>query len=55
MNQDIFTAVDKYISDLLAPETDALQHAEQATAAAGIPLMNVSPVQGKMLQVFARM
>ena len=55
MNHDIFSAVDKYIGDLLAPETDALQHAERTTAAAGIPLMNVSPVQGKMLQVFARM
>lgn len=55
MNQEIFSAVDQYISNLLAPETDALKHADQATADAGIPLMNVSPVQGKMLQVFARM
>lgn len=55
MNQEIFSAVDHYISKLIAQETDALKHADQATADAGIPLMNVSPVQGKMLQVFARM
>lgn len=55
MNDTIFQKVDEYIGNLLARETDALIHAERTTADAGIPLMNISPVQGKMLQVFAKM
>lgn len=55
MNDTIFQKVDEYIGNLLASETDALIHAERTTAEAGIPLMNISPVQGKMLQVFAKM
>lgn len=52
---NIFAAVDQYISNLLAQEDDALRHAEQTTAKAGIPAINISPVQGKLLQVFAKM
>lgn len=55
MNDTIFQKVDEYIGNLLASETDALIHAERTTAEAGIPLINISPVQGKMLQVFAKM
>lgn len=55
MDDKLFMQVDEYISNLLAPVDDELGHAERATAAAGIPLMNISPVQGKMLQVFAKM
>lgn len=55
MNNNIFARVDEYIGNLLAPETEALKHAELTTGAAGIPMMNISPVQGKMLQVFAAM
>lgn len=55
MNDTIFQKVDEYIVNLLASETDALKHAERTTAEAGIPSINISPVQGKMLQVFAKM
>lgn len=55
MNDTIFQKVDEYIGNLLASETDALKHAERTTAEAGIPSINISPVQGKMLQVFAKM
>lgn len=55
MNDTIFQKVDEYIGNLLASETDALKRAERTTAEAGIPSINISPVQGKMLQVFAKM
>lgn len=54
-NDNTFAKVDEYISNLLAGEDDVLKHAEQATAEAGIPAINISPVQGKLLQVFAKM
>jgi predicted O-methyltransferase YrrM len=40
---------------LLAPHDDALQGALDAAAAAGLPKIQVSPPQGKLLQMLARM
>lgn len=55
MEDKIFMQVDEYISNLLAPVDDVLGHAERATHAAGMPMISISPVQGKFLQVLAKM
>jgi predicted O-methyltransferase YrrM len=55
MNQNEWTAVDAYITDLLVQPDAALNEALAASAAAGLPSINVSPCQGKMLHIFARM
>ena len=54
MNQDVWTAVDKYITDLLVPSDPALEAALQAASDAGLPSIQVSPVQGKLLHLLAR-
>jgi predicted O-methyltransferase YrrM len=47
-------AVDAYISDLLLPPDPVLEAALADSAAAGLPSINVTPPQGKMLQLLAR-
>jgi predicted O-methyltransferase YrrM len=54
MTQEIWTAVDRYITDLFAPPDAALTAALQASQSAGLPTINVSPPQGKFLQLLAR-
>jgi len=54
MNQETWTAVDRYIADLLEPSDPALDAALADSSAAGLPPMNVSPNQGKLLQILAR-
>ena len=54
MSQEQWTAVDRYITDLLVPPDPVLDAALQACAAAGLPPHNVSPNQGKLLQLLAR-
>jgi predicted O-methyltransferase YrrM len=54
MTQEQWTAVDRYITDLLVPPDPALDAALQASAAAGLPPHNVSPNQGKLLLLLAR-
>jgi caffeoyl-CoA O-methyltransferase len=53
MSQNQWTAVDRYITDLFVPPDLALDAALQATADAGMPLINVAPNQGKLLHVLA--
>jgi caffeoyl-CoA O-methyltransferase len=53
MTQDQWTAVDRYITDLFVPHDPALDAALQATADAGMPLINVAPNQGKLLHILA--
>jgi predicted O-methyltransferase YrrM len=55
MSQERWTAVDRYITDLLVPPDPALEAALQASAAAGLPAISVSPSQGKLLQLLARL
>jgi caffeoyl-CoA O-methyltransferase len=55
MQTDLFGAVDAYISGLLAQEDEALQAVTRSIASSGIPQMSISPTQGKLLQVLARM
>jgi predicted O-methyltransferase YrrM len=54
MTQDVWTAVDKYITGLLVSSDAALDAALQASNAAGLPSIQVSPVQGKFLHLLAR-
>ncbi len=54
MAQDLWTAVDNYIADLFIQQDFALQAALDSSAAAGLPTINVSPAQGKLLHLLAR-
>ena len=54
MNQEQWTEVDRYFTDLLLPPDAALEGALEASAAAGLPSINVSPTQGKLLHLLAR-
>lgn len=55
MNHDTWADVDRYVCDLLFPSDPALAAALRASEAAGLPAISVSPPQGRMLQMFARM
>ena len=55
MTQERWTAVDEYIGGLLLPPDPALDAALTDSAAAGLPPINVSPAQGKLLQLLARL
>ena len=46
--------VDHYLIDLLIPADDALTHAVEASAAAGLPPIAVTPPLGKLLHILAR-
>lgn len=52
--QDQWSAVDSYIAGLFLPADPALEAALASSAAAGLPTINVSPTQGKLLHVLAR-
>jgi len=52
---DTWAAVDNYFGALLAPNDPALARALQSSSAAGLPQIQVSPLQGKLLHLFARM
>jgi predicted O-methyltransferase YrrM len=55
VSQATWTAVDRYLGGLLAPSDTALDAALAASAAAGLPAHQVSPTQGKLLELLARM
>jgi predicted O-methyltransferase YrrM len=52
--QDQWSAVDSYIADLFLAPDPALEAALTSSAAAGLPAISVSPTQGKLLHVLAR-
>ena len=52
--QEQWTAVDRYLTDLFVQPDPALEAALQASAAAGLPPIHVSPNQGKLLLLLAR-
>lgn len=54
MSQELWTAVDRYITDLMVSSDAALDDALRATAEAGMPAISVSPTQGKMLMMLAQ-
>lgn len=54
MDIELWTAVDRYIEDALVPTDPALEAALEASAAAGLPAIQVSASQGKFLQLLAQ-
>ena len=54
MSREQWTAVDRYIADLLVPSDAALDAALASSTAAGLPAINVSPPLGKLLHILAR-
>ena len=55
MNRDQWNAVDHYITTQLVPADPALQMALADSAQAGLPSINVTPNQGKLLMLLAKM
>src|SRR5882672_9001481 len=55
IGQDLWTSVDRYVSGLLSPSDPALDAALQASAKAGLPEIQVSTNQGKLLMLLARL
>jgi predicted O-methyltransferase YrrM len=55
MSEDQWKAVDGYLSERLVPRDAALEAALEASAAAGLPAINVSPTHGKLLHLLAKM
>jgi predicted O-methyltransferase YrrM len=55
MNPSQWTAVDHYLCEALVPPDPALDAALAASVQAGLPAINVSPNQGKLLHLIARM
>jgi predicted O-methyltransferase YrrM len=54
MPQELWTAVDGYITGSLLSADPALDAALRRSAAAGLPQIHVSPNQGKLLQLLAQ-
>jgi predicted O-methyltransferase YrrM len=55
MSQQLWTAVDQYLTENLISNEPALQSALKANAAAGLPVIDVAPNQGKLLYLLARL
>jgi predicted O-methyltransferase YrrM len=55
MPEQIWTDVDRYLTDQLAPPDSALDAALESSAVAGLPAISVTPNQGKLLQLLARL
>jgi predicted O-methyltransferase YrrM len=53
-DQQTWTAVDEYVSDLLASDDEVLEQAVIGAVRAGLPAIQVSPPQGKLLALLAR-
>ena len=55
MDQEIFSAVDRFIAETIVEEYEGLRGAVEAAEAAGLPSIQVSPPQGKLLQLLVRL
>ena len=55
MDKQLWTAVDQYTTGLLQPPDAALDAALAASEAAGLPAISVSPSQGKLLMLLAKL
>jgi predicted O-methyltransferase YrrM len=53
-DQDTWTAVDDYVSGLLSPHDETLEQAIAGAVEAGLPAIQVSPPQGKLLALLAK-
>jgi predicted O-methyltransferase YrrM len=54
MDDSLWTAVDRYLSDALVETDPVLDAALTASDAAGLPAISVTPNQGKLLHLLAR-
>lgn len=54
-DEALWTAVDAYLADHLIAKDDALEAALKESEAAGLPAIQVTALQGRMLAMFARM
>ncbi len=54
MSTEQWAAVDRYIAEKLVPPDPVLDATVEASAAAGLPSIAVSPAQGKLLNLLAR-
>jgi predicted O-methyltransferase YrrM len=55
MDYETFAAVDAFVGETLVEHDEALQSVLDAAEAAGLPQIQVSPPQGKLLQMLARL
>ena len=55
MTQKLWSAVDSYIKAKMVPEDALLRQALEHAKQAGLPVIAVSPTQGKLLHLMARM
>ena len=55
MAEERWAAVDRYLTDLLVPSDPALDAALAASAAAGLPAIQVAPNQGKLLALLVQL
>jgi predicted O-methyltransferase YrrM len=55
MDEKTWLAVDEFVGETLVPEDEALRGALDAAEAAGLPAIQVSPPQGRLLQMLARL
>ena len=54
MSQEQWTAVDNYIADLFLESDPVMEEVLASSEAAGLPAISVSPAQGKLLHLLAR-
>jgi caffeoyl-CoA O-methyltransferase len=55
VNEELIELIDRYIAELFAPEDDALKRNVADAAAAGLPAIQVSANEGKLLYLIAKM
>jgi predicted O-methyltransferase YrrM len=55
MSQELWTSVDNYLSEVLVRQDKHLADAVAARDAAGLPSIQVSPPQGKLLEILIQM
>ncbi len=55
MDQETFSAVDEFVAATIVPQDEALTAAVAAAEAAGLPSIQVSPAQGRLLQLLAKL
>ena len=55
MSQDVWSAVDTYLNELVVRPHKSLEAAQKASSDAGLPAIAVSASQGKLLHILARL
>lgn len=55
MSEETWSAVDEFVTETLTPPDEALRAALEAAEAAGLPAIQVSPPQGRLLAMLVRL